>query len=100
MHCKSLWIKASAKCINVNIYIYIYIEREREREKEPNRYWKSSLAKTVFLNFTNHVFSLCIPINLNQTAIGLFLLGKIMKEYKQTQYKYDNTIKNMIFEDF
>ncbi len=39
MHCKSLWIKASAKCINVNvnvilinvengcaeIYIYIYI---------------------------------------------------------------------------
>ncbi len=21
MHCKSLWIKASAKCINVNVYL-------------------------------------------------------------------------------
>ncbi len=24
MHCKSLWIKASAKCINVNVYIRSY----------------------------------------------------------------------------
>ncbi len=24
MHCKSLWIKASAKCINVNVNIHIY----------------------------------------------------------------------------
>ncbi len=22
MHCKSLWIKASAKCINVNVNVY------------------------------------------------------------------------------
>ncbi len=27
IHCKSLWIKASAKCIHVNVYIYIYIHR-------------------------------------------------------------------------
>ncbi len=25
MQCKSLWIKASAKCINVNIYLYRFI---------------------------------------------------------------------------
>ncbi len=24
MHCKSLWIKASAKCINVNVLCYFY----------------------------------------------------------------------------
>ncbi len=26
MHCKSLWIKASAKCININIYKYLKTE--------------------------------------------------------------------------
>ncbi len=39
-------------------------------------YVKSSFAKTKFLTiFKNPVFSLCISINLNQTAVGLFWLG-------------------------
>ncbi len=33
-------------------------------------YLKSLFAKTEI--FKNHVFSLCIPINLNQTAVVLF----------------------------
>ncbi len=32
---------------------------------------KSSFAKTDNSVFNNRVFSLCIPINLNQTAVGL-----------------------------
>ncbi len=40
-----------------------------------NKILKVHLQKqiTPFLTiFKNHVFSLCIPINLNQTAVGLF----------------------------
>ncbi len=43
LNCKSLWIKASAKCINVNvkgnIYIYIYISPPK---KEAKVLWSSS----------------------------------------------------------
>ncbi len=53
---------------------------------------------TPFLTiFKNQVFSLCIPINLNQTAVGLFWLGK-KKKIQLTNNK--NIIKNMIFENF
>ncbi len=51
-------------------YIYIYI-------------WRVHLQKqiTLFLTiFKNQFFSLCNPINLNQTAVGLFWLGtKLLK---------------------
>ncbi len=38
---------------------------------------KGSFAKTNNSNFSKIMFFhvLCIPINLNQTAVGLFLLG-------------------------
>ncbi len=44
--------------INCNIYIYIYI----------------------YMKIKNQFFSLCIPINFNQTAVGLFWIGtKLLK---------------------
>ncbi len=46
-------------------------ERERERERE-----RIHLKKTDNMVFKNHVFSLCIPNNLNQTAVELFWLDK------------------------
>ncbi len=57
----------------------------RERDKTwllragvgQNNIWRVHLQKqiTQFLTILrNHVFSLCIPINLNQTTVGLFLL--------------------------
>ncbi len=56
-------------------YIYIYI-------------W-SSFAKidnSVVTIFRNHDFSLCIPINFNQTGAGLF-------DYVKKQLKITNTVK-------
>jgi len=43
---------------------------------------KSYFAKTdnVFNNSQKSCFSLCIPIHLNQTAAGLFSLGKKKKK--------------------
>ncbi len=52
---------------------------------------KSYFAKTdnVFNNSQKSCFSLCIPIHLNQTAAGLFSLGKKKK-------KTDNIIKTCL----
>ncbi len=50
---------------------------------------------TQFLTiFKNHVFSLCIPIKLNQTAVGLFSLKITTKKTNTIKYN-----KNMIFEN-
>ncbi len=55
---KGLNIELSAWSHNYNLYIqYIYIYEE------------------LINKIINHVFSLCIPINVNQTAVGLFWLG-------------------------
>ncbi len=51
----------------INIYLYKYLHIYLNM--------KSSFAKTDN-NFQKLCFSLCIPINLNQTAVVLFWLGK------------------------
>ncbi len=43
MHCKSLWTKASAKCINVNVNVKILIDKINDAMKflnlESNKVW-------------------------------------------------------------
>ncbi len=47
-----------------------------------NEWRESSLGKkTDNMVFKNHVFSLRIPNHLNQTAVGLFWLGKNNETY-------------------
>ncbi len=52
MHCKSLWIKASAKCINGNVKLITkcktskHLERKKERKKE-----RPSTILSLFLSF-------------------------------------------------
>ncbi len=38
--------------------------------------WRVNLQKQIILFYKNHIVSLCILINLNQTAAGLFWLSK------------------------
>ncbi len=62
------------KCMYIYIYIHIYM--------------KSSFAKTDKNSFLtipkNHVFSLCIPINLNETAVIVFLTRLKTKQKKNS----------------
>ncbi len=46
MHCKSLWIKASAKCINVNVnnnnqllWCLLIQEQKKKKKKEINNFY-------------------------------------------------------------
>ncbi len=59
------------------VYIYIFIYTV---------YMKSLFAKTDKNSFLtipkNHVFSLCIPINLNETAVVVFLTRLKTKQNK------------------
>ncbi len=61
------------------VYIYIFIYTV---------YMKSSFAKTDKNSFLtipkNHVFSLCIPINLNETAVIVFFLTRLKTKQQKT----------------
>ncbi len=71
MHCKSLWIKASAKCINVNVIvkINIYIFKRFDATNLPNLFRPFQMLQTVpnLLNMTNQISSL-IPGNYVKPA--------------------------------
>ncbi len=83
-------------------------------EINENMYLKSSFAKQITLFFNNSqkscFFSLCILINLNETAVGCFFCCCFLTRLKNNKKKQLTntikhnqnmiTIKNMIFENF
>ncbi len=52
MHCKSLWIKASAKCINVNVNVNTQDEFSEHRDKKSTQCVKNT---GVFLMLWAHI---------------------------------------------
>ncbi len=67
MNLNKLYVPSQEGCVCVCIYVYVCVCIYEEFIGK-NRW----LFLTIF---KNHVFSVCIPINLNQTAVGLFWLG-------------------------
>ncbi len=90
MHCKSLWIKASAKCINVNVNMH------EKLLKVQCRYWsvffsselRMSLTtissselnfRTRWVWFMNKSFSFCKPDQLIQDSVIYESLGRMSR---------------------
>ncbi len=55
MHCKSLWIKESAKCINVNVSLFKFSEANK---LEIFEYKYNFLFVNVFLDFKMSVYAI------------------------------------------
>ncbi len=57
MQCKSLWIKASAKCMNVNVITFLTFELNESRRRSTESAEMRGVKDTAFINSTL-VFSL------------------------------------------